>query len=253
MARKWTEEEKKAFAEKMKAAREAKLKEDKVEGNVVLTQEQFQELMQRLAKVESTSRESTPGKPQEVQLNDLGRAVGVLQKYSVDARDYDDPRPLLMDLPELQRFAFKENYFLLWDVEQLMYETKFGTSYSVPKFILKLYKRLYEDDGTPTPDIDRATGQQRLDDQGKPMFRSYLVQRFTTTTDPNAAVSEARRMGISIENANTREFLDQMRFLEYKNWLLEVFQPKKPTTARRTENMVVGSTQVQVESYSELV
>lgn len=253
MARKWTEEEKKAFAEKMKAAREAKLKEDKVENKVELTQEQFQELMQRLAKVESTSRESTPGKPQEVQLNDLGRAVGVLQKYSVDARDYDDPRPLLMDLPELQRFAFKENYFLLWDVEQLMYETKFGTSYSVPKFILKLYKRLYEDDGTPTPDIDRATGQQRLDDQGKPMFRSYLVQRFTTTTDPNAAVSEARRMGISIENANTREFLDQMRFLEYKNWLLEVFQPKKPTTARRTENMVVGSTQVQVESYSELV
>jgi hypothetical protein len=244
----WTDEERKAFAEKMKASRNKEETVDKVE----LTQEQFQALMERLSKLESTSKESTPGR-ENVQLNDLGRAVGIMQKYSVDARDYDDPRPLLMDLPELQRFAFKENYFLNWDVEQLMYETKFGTSYSVPKFILKLYKRLYEDDGTPTPDIDRATGVQRVDDQGKPMFRSYLVQRFTTTTDPNAAVSEARRMGLSIENANTREFLDQMRFLEYKNWLLEVFQPKKPSTARRTENMVVGSTQVQVESYSELV
>lgn len=259
MAKEWTDEERMAFGLKMKQARASKLnnQEKKVgeptKDGVTLTQEQFDALMARLAAVEGSKTESLPGNHSEPQLNHQGRMAGVMQKYAVDARDYDDPRPELMDTQELERFAFKQNYYLMWDVEAIQYENKWGIAYSEPRFVLKLYKRLFEEDGTPTPVTDNA-GVAQLDENGKPLHKSYLVQRAYFFEDPAASIIEARALGITVTDANSKAFLQQMRKLRYKTWLLEIFQPKRATnTSRSTKTMMVGSTQVQVESYSEVV
>lgn len=255
MAKVWTEEERKAFGEKMKAARAKNInKETTVEkDNVTLTQEQFNALMERLNALESSKTDSLPGNHSTPELNHQGRVAGVMQKYAVDARDYEDPCPDLMNIPELERFAFKQNYFLLWDVEAVQYENRWGVAYSEPRFVLKLMKRLFEEDGSPTPVLD-ASGSPVLDDKGNPLHKSYLVQRAYFFEDPAASITEARQLGIPVTDANSKDFLETMRKLRYKNWLLEIFQPKRPANqSRRSESMLIGSTQVQVESYSELV
>lgn len=262
MAKIWTEEERKAFGEKMKASRAAKtntpqptepVEATPSEPTVNLTQDQFQALMERLNKLETSKTETLPTAPNDnVQLNNLGKAVGIMHKYSVNPEDYDDPREKLLSLPALERFAFRTNYFLKWDVEQTIYETKFGTSYAEPRFELRLYKRLFEDDGTPTPDVDKATGIQRLDEQGRPQFKSYLVTKGFFFEDPAASLKEAVQMGLPINNANSKEFLKQMRELRYQSWLLEVFNKPRTTSKPNKESMVIGSSVVTVESYSEV-
>lgn len=262
----WTPEERQAFAEKMKASRQKNKPADtsvgpspvktateaSLEPTVSLTQDQFQALMERLNKLESSKTETLPTAPNDaVQLNNLGKAVGIMHKYSVNPDDYDDPREKLMSLPALERFAFRTNYFLKWDVEQTIYETKFGTSYAEPRFELRLYKRLFEDDGTPTPDIDKATGQQKVDEQGRPQYKSYLVTKGFFFEDPAASLKEAVALGIPVTNANSKEFLKQMRELRYQNWLMEVFQKPRTTSKPSKDSMVIGSSVVTVESYSE--
>lgn len=250
----WTEEERKAFAEKMKASRQKKATPAEATSEspkVELTQEQFQQLMERLNKLESNKTETLEVKNDNVRLDNLGKAIGVMHKYSVNPDDYEDPREKLMNLPQLERFGFRTNYFLKWDVEQTIYETKFGTSYAEPRFELRLYKRLFEDDGTPTPDIDKATGQQRVDEQGRPQFKSYLVTKGFFFEDPAASLKEAAQMGLPVDNANSKEFLKQMREMRYKTWLMEVFQKPRTTSKPNKESMVIGSSVVTVESYSE--
>lgn len=259
MPKVWTDEERKAFGEKMKASRankEQKKAQEPAEApsnKVELTQEQFQALMERLNKLESSKTESLDVKAnQQPELNQLGRAVGIMQKYSVDPRDYEDPRDELMNLAELERFAFKPNYYLGWDVEQTQYETKYGTSFSEPRFEIRLYKRLFEEDGSPTPKVDNA-GNPVLDEQGRPQFKSYLVKKGYFFEDPAASVKEAQQLGLPITNANSKDFLEQMRKLRYKTWLLEVFNKPKSADTTRRESMTIGSSIVQVESYSEEV
>jgi tetrahydromethanopterin S-methyltransferase subunit G len=250
--------EAKAWAAKMQAARNKTTPpvaneptETPAENKVELTQDQFQALMERLDKLE-TNRTETLATKNEPQLNQLGRAVGVMQKYSVDPRDYQDPREELMNLPELERFAFKPNYYLGWDVEQTQYETKYGTSFSEPRFEIRLYKRLFEDDGTPTVKTDNE-GKPVLDEQGRPQYKSYLVKKGFFFEDPGASVKEAQALGLPINNANSKDFLEQMRKLRYKTWLLEVFNKPKSADTTRKEQMTIGSSIVQVESYSEEV
>lgn len=261
----WTPEERQAFADKMKASRQPKQatpvvtppvveesKETPLENTVNLTQDQFQALMERLSKLETNKTESFDVKSaNEPQLNQLGRAVGIMQKYSVDPRDYSDPREQLYSLPELERFAFRQNYYLNWDVEQTQYETKYGTSFSEPRFELRLYKRLFEDDGTPTVITDNV-GAPVLDEQGRPQLKSYLVKKAFFFEDPAASMKEAQQLGMRVDNANSKDFLEQMRKLRYKSWLLEIFNRPKAVKTNRKEQMVIGSSVVEVESYSEL-
>lgn len=242
-----TPEERKAFGDKMKAAREAK-KATAAEkpATVEIGQDQLQALMERLNKLESNKTETSNG---SAQINNLGRAVGVMQKYSVDPADYANPIPELMAVKELERFAFKENYYMTWDVEQTQYETKYGTSFSEPRFQLRLYKRLYDEDGTPMVKVDN-TGKPVLDAQGKEQFRAYLVKQAFFFEDPAASMKEALALGIPVTNANSKDFLEKMRKLRYRQWLVEIFNRPKTSSTSRKEQMVIGSSIVQVESYS---
>lgn len=221
---------------------------------VVLTNEQFQALMERLNKLENAPKvEEYDGNkvPQHLPgVGALGQNVGVIQKFSVDPSDYIDPRNRLSELKELVKFAFTSNYFLTWDVEQLQYDTKYGTTLLEPRFRLRLYKRLFDDDGEPTLLVDKL-GNPILDEQGRKQYKSYLVKQAFFFEDPGASLAEAHAMGLPVDKSNSAEFLEEMRYHRYKAWLLGIFYPKKPDNQRSKEQMVIGSSVVEVESYSE--
>lgn len=201
--------------------------------NVTLTQEQFQALMERLNKVENSA--TVTEAPQNNGFDQHGRPVGVIQRYSVDPNNYKDPRDDLAKLPELERVAFSHNYMLEWDIDQLIYDTKYGTSFADPKFTLVLYRKMFNEDGEPN---------------GK----RILIQTGIFFEDPAASIKEAAALGLPIDNANSREFLEQMRFLRYKAWLLDIFNPKRLTsTKKKVTQMVIDNRVVEVEDYSTII
>ena len=200
---------------------------------VTLTEDQFQALMERLNKVENSA--TVTEAPQNNGFDQFGRPVGVIQRYSVDPNNYKDPREDLASLPELERVAFKHNYMLEWDIDQLIYDTKYGTSFADPKFTLVLYRKMFDEDGQPN---------------GK----RILIQTGIFFEDPAASIKEAAALGLPIDNANSREFLEQMRFLRYKAWLLDIFNPKRLTsTKKKVTQMVIDNKVVEVEDYSTLI
>lgn len=254
----WSEAERKAFAEKMKQRREAanlhkQTKEDtqtmaeepKTEQDLVtLTQDQFDALLARLEKVESASTETSTFNKQTSQVDMSGRVTGVNTPHPLDPKFYTDPRDRLYKLPELARYAFKENYELDFLVEVLNYETKYGTSFSVPKFKLKL-KKLILDDETGEPIYTEHDGRK--------FKQGYLMKVGIFFIDPNDAIKTAVDMGIEVTDANSYEFLEQMRFLQYKRWLLDCMKPPKPEENRAIKQAVIGGSVYQVEEWSENV
>lgn len=202
---------------------------------ITLTQEQFAEIMTRLEKAEEHKTHTETSVPQGSGFDQFGKPVGVIQKYSVDPAHYNDPRQHLSGLPELERIAFSHNYILDWDVEQLIYDTKYGSSFSEPKFTLILWRKMFDEDGTPN---------------GK----RVLIQTGVFFEDPITAVKEATQLGIPIDNSTSSEFLEQMRFLRYKQWLMDIFNPKRSvnTKPKRTPQ-VIGGMVVEVEEYSNVV
>ena len=64
----------------------------------------------------------------------------------------------------------------------------------------------------------------------------------------------ALEMGLPIDKANSREFLDEMRFLEMKRWLIEVLNPQRPKSTKvKTNTEVIGGVPVVIEEFSKLV
>ena len=251
MSRTWTEEEKKAFGEKMKAARLKKQtneavaptapelpKEttvDKKDEGVTLTTEQFNQLMERLSKVEGAKTTVQTQTPVGQGFDSFGKPVGIMQRYSLDPAHYKDPREALYESKELKRHAIRENYMLTWDVDQLIYDTKYGTSMSDPKFTLTLYRKKFNEDGT---------------ESGK----RILIQTGVFFEDPSASIKEAIALGISVDNANSPEFLEQMRYHRYKQWLLDIFNPSRLTSTKpKTREEVIGGKVYTIEDYSVVV
>ena len=259
-----TPEERKAWGEKMKAARLAKEQQVEAEqtannveetdteqysGNhrgeekVEVSKSQLDALLSRLEKLESASTASTSFDKQTSQVDMTGRMIGVNTPHPLDPKFYIDPRDRLYELPELRRFAFRENYELDFAVEVLNYETKWGTSFSVPKFKLKL-KRLLLDEETGEPKV--------VERDGKRLKQGYLVKVGIFFIDPNDAIKTAVDMGIEVTDANSYEFLEMMRFEQYKRWLVECMKPPKPEATRETKQTVINGTVYSVEEWSEL-
>lgn len=204
----------------------------KAKKDVTLSQEQFDNLMNRLNSLEENKTQTVTQEPTRPPVDQFGKPTGIIQKYSVDPAHYKDPRKALSLLKELERVAFDVNYMLDWEVQQLIYETKFGTSFSEPKFTLVLYRRMFDEDGNPTD-------------------KRMLIQRGIFFEDPAASIKEAVDMGLPVDNANSSEFLESMRFERYKRWLLDIFNPKKlGSTKRKVTEQVIGGKVVEVEEYS---
>lgn len=225
-----TEEEKKAWGAKMKAAREAKnatadvapepeVREDILSGELADLKRQIEELKQ--------SQFMQPKQRETPQMNSQGSLTGTYEKYTTDPAHYPDPTERLAQEPKLARFAFPLNYELQYTVSESAYETKQGIFNREPKFSVDLVKIMLDED------------------TGEPTNMRYLVKKVVFHEDPLAAVTVARENGIPVDETNEKEFLDEMRYIRVRDWLLEIFYPKPVTKSQERKEMVIDGKVVQ--------
>jgi hypothetical protein len=217
-----TPEEKKAWGEKMKAAREAKKQaepspETTNSGEVSLSDllKQVQEIREENTLLRAAVLQKGP------QVTDKG-VVGTFEKYVTDPGHYPDPRERLSSEPRLEQFAFKSNWELGWKIEDTRYQTIDGVWEKQPKFTLQLIYKVRDDEtGELT---NRRAGRAQL------IFFE----------DPVAAISVARENGLPVEGQEERTFLNEMRYLRARDWLIECFLPPKPQSNKNKREMVIG-------------
>lgn len=231
----WTDEERKAFGDKMRALRAEKEQKqtpqtDKVAPTepsveaapavetpaapapaaVTLTTEQLQALVAALSQGTTNTAPAPAFSGQSV--NAQGQVVGSIIKFPVDPGYYPDPIPAINDFMETdkrtRRLAFTENYYLDWEWDAKPYDTKYGTSMREPTFHATLYANYYDDEGNDT---------------GK--FR--VVQSLHFNEDESTALDYAHSLGIDATHENMREVMNTARVERLKRWLLSVFFPER--------------------------
>lgn len=233
----WTPEERKAFGDKMRAAK-AERKQKEYEGprdlgidetthvapeqGVDDLQRQIEELKQSIAQL--TNKQNSTETPQ---MNKTGDLIGEWEKYIVDPAHYPDPIPRLKAEARLQPIAFNHNYELEYDVAVSSYETKSGKNVKEPKFMINLNRIV-------------------LDDQGEPTLKRYVARKMVFHEDPQAALVIARENGYPVDKSNEKQFLDEMRYLRVRDWLFGIFWPKPADPMAKIREEVIGGTVVQV-------
>lgn len=259
-----TEAERKAWGEKMKQAKLAKKIEREQQKNETYTdsktadadlpgdtqepaketisQEDYQSL---LAKIEELKSNSFEDKMLEIMKTMQGGAqltnrgvVGTVEKYSVDPKNYPDPRDRLAEEPKLQRFAFKHNYQLGWEIQISSYQTQDGINTKEPKFNLTLIRMV----------LDEETGEPVVAPSGN--LKVFDVCRLIFHEDPQAALAIARENGLEVPEETEKTFLDEMRYLRMRDWLLEAFIPPKRTDVAQKTQTVIGNKLVEVYEIS---
>ena len=157
--------------------------------------------------------------------------VGTVEKYKLDPNYYPDPTERLSSEPRLQRFAFKENYELDFEISSTQYKTIDGLNMKEPKFTIYLNKVVFDEDS------------------GEATDGRYVICNATFHEDPDAAIAVARENGLAVDDKNEKEFLDEMRYIRMRDWLMDVFYPPKPSPKSQRKEMVVGG---RVVDYFEI-
>lgn len=180
------------------------------------------ELLRRIKELETRLQ------PQGPQVNNRGSLVGTFEKYITDPDYYPSPIERLAQEARLQRFAFKDNFELDFNIGLSAYETKDGVNTKEPKFTLKLVRIMYDDE------------------TGEPTDNRYVACQMIFHEDPGTAIIIARENGVSVDDYGEKQFLDEMRYLRMRDWLLECFYPPAPVAATDKKEMVIGNRLVEV-------
>lgn len=156
-----------------------------------------------------------------------GGIQGRITKYPLTKEHYPDPRDRLYDDPRLRRHNLRDNYILTWEVQGEQY-VKDGITYAEPRFIVQLFRRLFDD-------MDEPTGQ------------AALISRMMLHEDEFVAQIIADKMGM-LQNFNSvGEMLDEIRYHRIRDWLLPIFIPVKAEEHRNKKTeMVIDGKAVEV-------
>lgn len=210
---------------KMAKARSARLKP---QPSVASSEETIDALMKRIEELEKAKFPFAQGP----QITPHG-VVGVVTKYVVDPKHYPDPRPGLwkhmQSTPALRSYGFTEdNYEMKWEVGVVNYQTIDGTNIKEPRFRVELWGILYDD----------ATGQPN---------KKYKIHELIFHEDPQAAIQIAHEKGLAVDESLQKDFLDEMRFLRVRDWLLDRFiDPKYNEKKEKRSEEVIGNRLVDV-------
>ena len=197
------------------------------EDTVTIPKSQLDFIMERLKALDSLKKE--PQVQQPVVSN--GRVQGVTQVYSINPNDYPDPREELMNLPQLVRLAFKENYLLDWNLSSARWQSADGLWFVEPKFELAVWKKLY-------------------DDEGNIRNVKALVGKIALFEDPADAMSNWEEAGIE-GDPDSKENRDKLRMFRLKQYLLErMFPPRQSSVKKKAKQEVIGGMVVDMEEYS---
>lgn len=246
MAKKqWTEEQRKAFGEKMKAARAKKVAETEtpvvdnsqapepetetvtqpdfsnVPAETVVNSNDTNELLRRVIELQAMMMNNQAA-PQAPAVQN-GKLTGTIERYSIDRTNYPDPCERLAAEPRLERFAFKYNYQLEFGMTTTSYTTIDNVRMSEPKFTLKLIAKV----------IDQMSG----DDTGG----RYVLCSMIFFEDPEAAIIVANDNGLQVDSENEAAFLNEMRYLRMRDWLISAFYPEQVTTQAGTSERVIDN------------
>lgn len=254
--RKWTEEERQAQAERMRERHERKAEQTKVNQetheshppepieedtrpDVVPPWEQpdpieppspgevsVAELQKQIQELQAAMFMQNLPTTQQAKLGPQG-LIGTTEKYIVDPANYPNPCTRLSQEEKLQRFAFPMNYELEFKVTSSEYQTIDGRRMREPKFTLDLVRIIIDED------TGRATNGR------------YTVCRAIFHEDPEAAIVIAREQGLAVDEANEKAFLDEMRYLRMREWLLEAFYPPKTQEKQNKKEVVIGGKLVE--------
>lgn len=243
MAKKeWTPEERKAFGDKMRAAKAARTNTNTPKQNVLVSNPDpvdhgtpvpadYKELQAQVLELKSYlfdfMRNGAQTQPTGPQATGQG-LVGTFEKYILDPTNYPDPTARLAKEPKLSRFAFEINYELEWKVGVTQYETKDKINTKEPKFELQL-NRIVMDEET-----------------GEPTGGRFVITQGIFHEDPQAALVVAQEQGIDVNDYEEKAFLDEMRYLRFRDWLLEAFYTPLITGRKSNKReMVVNGRLVQ--------
>lgn len=192
---------------------------------------QVQELKDQLLRIalnQTQPQSQTQTGTQGPQVGSDGKMTGTFEKYTLDSKYYPDPSPRLAKEPRLRRFAFDVNYELTWNVTRTQYQTLDKVNVVEPRFTIELIQVIMDDDGVPT--------NQRA------VLRSMVLHE-----DPQAALAVAAEQGLDPEAfGGEKEFLDEMRYLRVRNWLIDAFYPPRVTSRDDRKEAVIGNRVVRV-------
>ena len=219
-------EARRKFAEAARL-RSRKSKEVAPSKEVILSEENV-DLVKRVKELEDLIRNLPKAQAPEVQVRG-GALVGTVERYIVDPAYYPDPRERLAKESRLARFAFDQNYDLTWKIETTQYETIDGIRQKEPRFVIELL------------------GIVRDPETDEPTQKRYVISRGTFHEDPQAAIIVARENNLEVDESNQRLFLDEMRYLRIRDWLLENFYPPKDDSSQKNKHEeVIGNRLVTV-------
>jgi len=217
--KKWTDEERAEFGKKMKAAREARkvqknvpqaVEEEIVEDNI--DQNDISVLLKRIKELEQ--RNFIP------QVTPTSKTV--VTKFSFNPTDYPDPRDRLFDESRLKLKGFNKDWWDLgWEIQKVTYEED-GIKLAAPRFLLELH-RVIEDENT-----------------GEPSRKKYLRKRGNFFEDADAFLAIAEQNGVAIPETFHKGFMDEMRYMSLRDWLLDFFYPNKALSDKiiKTETVI---------------
>lgn len=137
-----------------------------------------------------------------------GRVIGITERYSVDPANYPSPVERLAKETRLAPFAFDFNYDVDYEFQTTEYQTKEGIWQKEPRFKLTLSRVRVDDDG------NRTNGR-------------FLISTAFFLEDPQSAITVARQNGYDVNEMEQTEFLNEMRYIQFRDWLFEQFYPSK--------------------------
>lgn len=229
MARKpMSEEEKQALRERLAKARAAKAEKQaqpqtnnqsdspkqenaQTQNTINLTQEQFDQLLNRIAVAEAAIANKSIAPEQAIQAKaemqgvSMGRngLQGIIYKWPIEQDYYPNPAERILNMPELSRFAPHQNYEVKWEVSGVEYE-KANINYAEPRFKVQILRVMFDDMGQPT--------NQRA-----------IVGTHYQHEDENVVRMIARDMGL--DTSDERALMDEVRFQRIRRWVLDLLTP----------------------------
>lgn len=242
-----SEENRKKAGERLKAARLAKkalaeapseitTEHEIIDQNLSLadTVAQLQSQIQELLAEKKLDR-AAEVRAENPSMSDRGSLIGTFERYITAADFYPDPCERLALESRLARFAFGMNYELKFAVTTDSFTTIDNVRTREPRFTIELIRII----------LDEDTGEQTN--------QRYVVCRGIFHEDPDAAIEVARRMGIEIGEMSQRDFLNEMRYMQMRDWLLEAFYPPKSDEVQAKREIVIGNKLVEVFEVSSEV
>lgn len=191
----------------------------------IVPEQSESDLQRQVNELKAMMFDLTKGASSEgVRFDRQGGLVGTFEKYTVDPSNYPDPSARLSQEPRLAPFAFGYNYELKYEVHVSQYDTKDGRNVKEPRFMMELRRIV-------------------LDDLGVPTNRRYIVRKLTFHEDPQAAIQIARANNVEVDKENEVDFLNEMRYIRARDWLLGIFYPA-PADSQPSKKQVVIDNQV---------